>query len=62
MDRNAEGEEADVGDPSSRLSVRERRRPRERRRGTGINFWTKDEDETDGSEEVTEALVGLGRQ
>lgn len=56
MDRN-EGEEADVGDPSSgRLSVRERRRPRERRRGTGINFWTKDEDETDGSEEVTEAL------
>lgn len=56
MDRN-EGEEADVGDPSSsRLSVRERRRPRERRRGTGINFWTKEEDETDGSEEVTEAL------
>lgn len=24
------------------LSVRERRRPRERRRGTGISFWTKD--------------------
>uniref|UniRef100_A0A671G2R4 Protein phosphatase 1 regulatory subunit n=1 Tax=Rhinolophus ferrumequinum TaxID=59479 RepID=A0A671G2R4_RHIFE len=56
MDRN-EGEEADVGDPSSsRLSVRERRRPRERRRGTGINFWTKDEDEADGSGEVKEAL------
>lgn len=56
MDRN-EGEAADGGDPSSsRLSVRERRRPRERRRGTGINFWTKDEDGTDGSEEVTEAL------
>lgn len=35
--------EAEVGDPSSdRLSVRERRRLREQRRGTGINFWTKD--------------------
>ncbi|KAM5205421.1 protein phosphatase 1 regulatory subunit 12B isoform 3-T3 [Hipposideros larvatus] len=55
MDKN-EGEEADVGEPSSdRLSIRERRRPREHRRGTGINFWTKDEDETDGSEEVREA-------
>ncbi|KAJ8778516.1 hypothetical protein J1605_013485 [Eschrichtius robustus] len=38
-----EGEEADLGDQSSnRLSIRERRRPKERRRGTGINFWTKD--------------------
>ncbi|XP_057582473.1 protein phosphatase 1 regulatory subunit 12B isoform X3 [Hippopotamus amphibius kiboko] len=55
MDRN-EGEEADPGDQSSnRLSVRERRRPKERRRGTGINFWTKDEDETDVSEEVKAA-------
>lgn len=55
MDKN-EGEEADVGEPSSdRLSIRERRRAREHRRGTGINFWTKDEDETDGSEEVREA-------
>lgn len=27
---------------SNRLSIRERRRPREHRRGTGINFWTKD--------------------
>ncbi|KAB0406567.1 hypothetical protein E2I00_010376, partial [Balaenoptera physalus] len=42
MDKN-EGEEADLGDQSSnRLSIRERRRPKERRRGTGINFWTKD--------------------
>ncbi|XP_012599788.1 protein phosphatase 1 regulatory subunit 12B isoform X7 [Microcebus murinus] len=55
MDKN-EGEEADLDDQSSnRLSIRERRRPKERRRGTGINFWTKDEDETDGSEEVKEA-------
>ncbi|XP_067586031.1 protein phosphatase 1 regulatory subunit 12B isoform X7 [Pseudorca crassidens] len=55
MDKN-EGEEADLGDQSSnRLSIRERRRPKERRRGTGINFWTKDEDETDVSEEVKAA-------
>ncbi|XP_012511406.1 PREDICTED: protein phosphatase 1 regulatory subunit 12B isoform X2 [Propithecus coquereli] len=54
MDKN-ESEEADLDDQSSnRLSIRERRRPKERRRGTGINFWTKDEDETDGSEEVKE--------
>ncbi|XP_006159208.2 protein phosphatase 1 regulatory subunit 12B [Tupaia chinensis] len=56
MDKN-ESEEADLEDQSSnRLSIRERRRPKERRRGTGINFWTKDEDETDGSEEVKETL------
>uniref|UniRef100_A0A8C8YC64 Protein phosphatase 1 regulatory subunit n=1 Tax=Prolemur simus TaxID=1328070 RepID=A0A8C8YC64_PROSS len=52
MDKN-ESEEADLDDQSSnRLSIRERRRPKERRRGTGINFWTKDDDETDVSEEV----------
>ncbi|XP_011892988.1 PREDICTED: protein phosphatase 1 regulatory subunit 12B isoform X6 [Cercocebus atys] len=54
MDKN-ENPEADLDEQySRRLSVRERRRPKERRRGTGINFWTKDEDETDGSEEVKE--------
>uniref|UniRef100_G1QAI7 Protein phosphatase 1 regulatory subunit n=1 Tax=Myotis lucifugus TaxID=59463 RepID=G1QAI7_MYOLU len=42
MDRD-ESEEAGVDDPcAGGLSVRERRRPRERRRGTGISFWTKD--------------------
>ncbi|CAO2636995.1 Protein phosphatase 1 regulatory subunit 12B [Lemmus lemmus] len=52
MDKN-EKEGADLDDQSSnRLSIRERRRPKDRRRGTGINFWTKDEDETDVSEEV----------
>lgn len=57
MDRD-ESEEAGVDDSASGgLSVRERRRPRERRRGTGINFWTKDEDEADGSEEVRESQV-----
>ncbi|XP_034522942.1 protein phosphatase 1 regulatory subunit 12B isoform X4 [Ailuropoda melanoleuca] len=56
MDKN-ESEEADVDDQSSnRLSICERRRHKERRRGTGINFWTKDEDETDVSEEVKAAL------
>ncbi|KAM5300683.1 protein phosphatase 1 regulatory subunit 12B isoform 3-T3 [Glossophaga mutica] len=51
-----ETEEAGVDDPSTGgLSVRERRRLRERRRGTGISFWTKDDDEADGSEEVKEA-------
>ncbi|XP_003474878.1 protein phosphatase 1 regulatory subunit 12B isoform X5 [Cavia porcellus] len=55
MDKN-ESEEADLDDQSSnRLSIRERRRPRERRRGTGINFWTKDEDEAGDSEEVKES-------
>ncbi|KAM9706978.1 protein phosphatase 1 regulatory subunit 12B isoform 3-T3 [Dama dama] len=55
MDTN-EGEAAEPGDqPSGRLSIRERRRPRERRRGTGINFWTKDEDETEVPEEVKRA-------
>uniref|UniRef100_A0A2K6CIC4 Protein phosphatase 1 regulatory subunit n=1 Tax=Macaca nemestrina TaxID=9545 RepID=A0A2K6CIC4_MACNE len=57
MDKN-ENQEADLDEQySRRLSVRERRRPKERRRGTGINFWTKDEDETDGSEEVKETWV-----
>ncbi|KAM6165839.1 protein phosphatase 1 regulatory subunit 12B isoform 6-T6 [Erethizon dorsatum] len=57
MDKN-ESEEADLDDQSSnRLSIRERRRPRERRRGTGINFWTKDEDEAGDSEEVKETWV-----
>ncbi|XP_036057798.1 protein phosphatase 1 regulatory subunit 12B isoform X1 [Onychomys torridus] len=54
MDKN-EKEGADLDDQSSnRLSIRDRRRPKDRRRGTGINFWTNDEDETDVSEEVKE--------
>nr|KAF6275215.1 protein phosphatase 1 regulatory subunit 12B [Pipistrellus kuhlii] len=55
MDRD-ESEEAGADDPGAGgLTVRERRRPRERRRGTGISFWTKDEEEADGSEEGKEA-------
>nr|XP_010588515.1 protein phosphatase 1 regulatory subunit 12B isoform X7 [Loxodonta africana] len=56
MDKN-ESEEADLDTQSSnRLSSRDRRRPKERRRGTGINFWTNDGDEADVSEEVKQAL------
>ncbi|XP_077013526.1 protein phosphatase 1 regulatory subunit 12B isoform X2 [Tamandua tetradactyla] len=55
MDKK-ESEEADLDDQSSnRLSIRERRRPKERRRGTGINFWTNDDDDTDVPEEVKKA-------
>ncbi|KAL6031091.1 hypothetical protein STEG23_001364, partial [Scotinomys teguina] len=57
MDKN-EKEGADLDDQSSnRLSNRERRRPKDRRRGTGINFWTNDEDETEVSEEVKETWI-----
>ncbi|NWZ15432.1 MYPT2 phosphatase, partial [Agelaius phoeniceus] len=39
----------------NKQSIRERRRPKERRRGTGIIFSTQDdEDEVDGNEEVKE--------
>ncbi|XP_055000231.1 protein phosphatase 1 regulatory subunit 12B isoform X2 [Sorex araneus] len=53
MDKN-EREDADLDEQSSnRLSTRERRRPKERRRGTGI--WITDDDETGGSEEGKES-------
>ncbi|EGW02167.1 Protein phosphatase 1 regulatory subunit 12B [Cricetulus griseus] len=53
MDKN-EKEGDNLDDQSSNtLTIRERRRPKDRRRGTGINFWTNDEDE-DVSEEVKE--------
>ncbi|XP_054251967.1 protein phosphatase 1 regulatory subunit 12B isoform X3 [Indicator indicator] len=56
MEKN-ECEDQDSEDRSlSKQSIRERRRPKERRRGTGIIFSTKDdEDEVDGNEEVKEA-------
>lgn len=55
MDKN-EREDADLDEQSShRLSTRERRRPKERRRGTGI--WITDDDETGGSEEGKESWV-----
>ncbi|XP_072504294.1 protein phosphatase 1 regulatory subunit 12B isoform X10 [Notamacropus eugenii] len=55
MEKN-ESEDPDLDDQSfNKISNRERRRPKERRRGTGINFWTKDGDEADGTEDMREA-------
>ncbi|NXF45929.1 MYPT2 phosphatase, partial [Oceanites oceanicus] len=58
MEKN-ECEDQDVDDRSpNKQSIRERRRPKERRRGTGIIFSTKDDDdEVDGNEEVKETRV-----
>uniref|UniRef100_A0A8B9IAG5 Protein phosphatase 1 regulatory subunit n=1 Tax=Anser brachyrhynchus TaxID=132585 RepID=A0A8B9IAG5_9AVES len=55
MEKN-ECEDPDLDDRSSnKQSIRERRRPKERRRGTGIIFSAKDDDdEVDGNEEVKE--------
>ncbi|XP_053943957.1 protein phosphatase 1 regulatory subunit 12B isoform X9 [Cuculus canorus] len=55
MEKN-ECEDQDLDDRSlNKQSIRERRRPKERRRGTGIIFSTKDDDdEADGNEEVKE--------
>ncbi|KAM7082652.1 protein phosphatase 1 regulatory subunit 12B isoform 4-T5 [Ciconia maguari] len=51
-----ECEDQDLDDRSpNKQSIRERRRPKERRRGTGIIFSTKDDDdEVDGNEELKE--------
>ncbi|NXL51764.1 MYPT2 phosphatase, partial [Podilymbus podiceps] len=55
----SECEDQDLDDRSlNKQSIRERRRPKERRRGTGIIFSTKDDDdEVDGNEEVKETRV-----
>nr|XP_013817429.1 PREDICTED: protein phosphatase 1 regulatory subunit 12B isoform X2 [Apteryx mantelli mantelli] len=55
MEKN-ECDDQDLDDRSpNKQSIRERRRPKERRRGTGIIFSTKDDDdEVDGNEEVKE--------
>ncbi|XP_050812062.1 protein phosphatase 1 regulatory subunit 12B isoform X5 [Gopherus flavomarginatus] len=55
MEKN-ECEDQDLDDRSpNKQSIRERRRPKERRRGTGISFWAKDDDEVDGNDEVKES-------
>ncbi|NXG36285.1 MYPT2 phosphatase, partial [Dromaius novaehollandiae] len=58
MEKN-ECEDQDLDDRSpNKQSIRERRRPKERRRGTGIIFSTKDDDdEVDGNEEAKESRV-----
>ncbi|NWW74894.1 MYPT2 phosphatase, partial [Climacteris rufus] len=57
MEKNGMYQENQDSDDKSlnKQSIRERRRPKERRRGTGIIFSTKDDDdEVDGNEEVKE--------
>ncbi|NWV82738.1 MYPT2 phosphatase, partial [Dasyornis broadbenti] len=56
-------EDQDSDDRSlNKQSIRERRRPKERRRGTGIIFSTQDDDdEVDGNEEVKETRVTNAR-
>ncbi|NXJ95535.1 MYPT2 phosphatase, partial [Corythaixoides concolor] len=63
MEKN-ECEDQDLDDRSlNKQSIRERRRPKERRRGTGIIFSTKDDDdEVDGNEEVKETRVSETRR
>ncbi|NXB95799.1 MYPT2 phosphatase, partial [Vidua chalybeata] len=60
MEKNGMYQENQDSDDRSlnKQSIRERRRPKERRRGTGIIFSTQDdEDEVDGNEEVKETRV-----
>ncbi|XP_050183061.1 protein phosphatase 1 regulatory subunit 12B isoform X3 [Myiozetetes cayanensis] len=61
MEKN-ECEDQDSDDRSlNKQSIRERRRPKERRRGTGIIFSTKDDDdEVDGNEDVKETRARAG--
>ncbi|XP_062853213.1 protein phosphatase 1 regulatory subunit 12A isoform X4 [Trichomycterus rosablanca] len=40
-------EEKDGDDKTQARTIRERRRPREKRRSTGVSFWTPDSDEND---------------
>ncbi|NXQ34713.1 MYPT2 phosphatase, partial [Alaudala cheleensis] len=62
MEKNGTYQEnQDSDDRSLKQSIRERRRPKERRRGTGIIFSTQDDDdEVDGNEEVKETRVSAG--
>ncbi|XP_048408967.1 protein phosphatase 1 regulatory subunit 12B-like isoform X2 [Stegostoma tigrinum] len=54
MENNGASGKAVEGDKDvndRQLSIRERRRPREKRRSTGVSYWTQDGDENDGKEE-----------
>ncbi|XP_051544815.1 protein phosphatase 1 regulatory subunit 12A-like isoform X5 [Myxocyprinus asiaticus] len=46
-DRKEKDEDKDGEDKSQPRSIRDRRRPREKRRSTGVSFWTQDSDEND---------------
>ncbi|KAK7130183.1 hypothetical protein R3I93_019729 [Phoxinus phoxinus] len=46
-DRKERDDDKDSEDKSQPRSIRDRRRPREKRRSTGVSFWTQDSDEND---------------
>ncbi|XP_051974833.1 protein phosphatase 1 regulatory subunit 12A-like isoform X4 [Xyrauchen texanus] len=46
-DKIEKDEDKDGEDKSQPRSIRDRRRPREKRRSTGVSFWTQDSDEND---------------
>ncbi|XP_056311558.1 protein phosphatase 1 regulatory subunit 12A isoform X2 [Danio aesculapii] len=46
-DRKEKDEDRDGDDKSQPRSIRDRRRPREKRRSTGVSFWTQDSDENE---------------
>ncbi|XP_048467793.1 protein phosphatase 1 regulatory subunit 12B [Rhincodon typus] len=62
MENNGASGKAVEGDKDvndRQLSIRERRRPREKRRSTGVSYWTQDGDENDGKEEEKGIWVSL---
>ncbi|XP_062999966.1 protein phosphatase 1 regulatory subunit 12B isoform X2 [Elgaria multicarinata webbii] len=54
MEKNEYGDQDLDDKTSNKQSIRERRRPKERRRGTGISFFTQEDEEMDGTEEAKE--------
>ncbi|KAK9976043.1 hypothetical protein ABG768_021263 [Culter alburnus] len=46
-DRKEREDDKDGEDKSQPRSIRDRRRPREKRRSTGVSFWTQDSDENE---------------
>ncbi|XP_036375696.1 protein phosphatase 1 regulatory subunit 12A-like isoform X2 [Megalops cyprinoides] len=62
MDKESDrkDEEKEGEDKSQPRSIRDRRRPREKRRSTGVSFWTQDSDEND-PEQQSDSEDGSGR-
>ncbi|XP_068950896.1 protein phosphatase 1 regulatory subunit 12A isoform X1 [Petaurus breviceps papuanus] len=54
-------EEKEGEDKSQTKSIRERRRPREKRRSTGVSFWTQDSDENE-QEQQSDSEEGPNRK
>ncbi|KAI4888838.1 hypothetical protein NFI96_023944 [Prochilodus magdalenae] len=47
LEKEVDKKEAEADDKTQPRSIRDRRRPREKRRSTGVSFWTQDSDEND---------------